>query len=77
MSLTPTEEKLIDTLVVTEAEEDDVVAIVLSLQTEEAQLKMIDWLNEHLDASVSDMLEKTLEIRDKFQTKASKRDSSL
>lgn len=77
MSLTPTGEKLIDTLVVTEAEEDDVVAIVLSLQTEEAQLKMIDWLNEHLDASVSDMLEKTLEIRDKFQTKASKRDSSL
>ncbi len=77
MSLTPTEEKLIDTLVVTEAEEDDVVAIVLSLQTEEAQLKMIDWLNEHLDASVSDMLEKTLEIRDEFQTKASKRDSSL
>lgn len=72
MSLTPTEEKLIDTLVVTEAEEDDVVAIVLSLQTEEAQLKMIDWLNEHLDASVSDMLEKTLEIRDEFQTKASK-----
>ena len=77
MSLTPTEEKLIDTLVVTEAEEDDVVAIVLSLQTEEAQLKMIDWLNEHLDASVSDMFEKTLEIRDEFQTKASKRDSSL
>jgi len=77
MSLTPTEEKLIDTLVVTEAEEDDVVAIVLSLQTEEAQLKMIDWLNEHLDASVSDMLEKTLEIRDEFQTKASKRDTSL
>ena len=77
MSLTPTEEKLIDTLVVIEAEEDDVVAIVLSLQTEEAQLKMIDWLNEHLDASVSDMLEKTLEIRDEFQTKASKRDSSL
>ena len=77
MSLTPTEEKLIDTLVVTEAEEDDVVAIVLSLQTEEAQLKMIDWLNEHLDASVSDMLEKTLEIRDECQTKASKRDSSL
>ena len=77
MSLTPTEEKLIDTLVVTEAEEDDVVAIVLSLQTEEAQLKMIDWLNEHLDASVSDMLEKTLEIRDEFQTKASKRDSPL
>lgn len=72
MSLTPTGEKLIDTLVVTEAEEDDVVAIVLSLQTEEAQLKMIDWLNEHLDASVSDMLEKTLEIRDEFQTKASK-----
>ena len=72
MSLTPTGEKLIDTLVVTEAEEDDVVAIVLSLQTEEAQLKMIDWLNEHLDASVSDMLEKTLEIRDEFQTKVSK-----
>ncbi len=76
MSLTPTEEELIETLVETEAEEDDAVAIVMFLQTEEAQLKMIEWLNENLDASVSDMLEKTMKISAECQAQASEGDPS-
>ena len=67
MKLTELENELVDLLCGTPTTDQDLVAIVLALNQPEMQKEMIEWLKNNTNATVSDMLGATLDIRLRIQ----------
>ena len=62
---------LVRGLMIFGVEKDAIVGISAALQTEEQQYKLMDWMAENRGATVSDILEKTVEILDEYITEES------
>ena len=59
---------LVRGLMIFGVEKDAIVGISAALQTEEQQYKLMDWMVENRGATVSDILEKTVEILDEYNS---------
>ena len=62
MELTPAEKHLIKWLKIMKCSEDEAVGIMLVLDTPEKRDTMMMWMAEHLEATPSDLIGKTLDI---------------
>lgn len=63
MELTQTDKHLIDGLVVFNLTEEEIIVILSGLRTQEQRWLMVDYLIEHEGASMSDILEAMVYIR--------------
>ena len=69
MELTPAQKHLIRWLKVIGAEEDEVIGIMLLMDTPEKRDRLMSWMAENLEITVSDVIEKSLDIAGRLPRK--------